>query len=122
MIIPTISTISDLRQLLEIRDDSGRNIKIRRINALDRLRLLKVAGRELSQNEAWLNMAVLTLAVVEIDGVPRVMPTTERQIESAVMELCDNGLRAIAEALDENEKAQSLFDGSPEGNPVGTPN
>jgi hypothetical protein len=108
-------------QAIEIKDASGRNLKVRRINALDRLRLLKAAGPELSQNDAWLGLAALTLSVVEINGIPRPLPTNERQIETAVSELGDEGLQAIADALDEHGTASQIFDGPPEGNVEGTP-
>jgi hypothetical protein len=111
----------DLNRTFEIHDNLGRNLKVRRINALDRLRLLKAAGPELSQNDAWLNMAALVMSVVEINGAPRPTPINERQIESAIAELGDQGLEAIAEALDEVNTASSLFDGPPEGNSAGTP-
>jgi hypothetical protein len=106
-------------QTIDIRDSIGRSLRVRRINALDRLRLLKAAGPILSQNDGWLNMAALTLAVTEIDGVPRPPPNSEKQIEAAVSTLGDSGLQTVAEALNDND--QSLFEGGPEGNVEGTP-
>src|SRR5689334_20966523 len=103
-------------------DDLGRKITVRSINALDRLRLLKAAGPELSENDAWLNMAALALSVTELNGIPWPSPTNERQIESAVSTLGDQGLQAVAEALARNENTGLLRKGSPEGNAVGTPN
>jgi hypothetical protein len=108
-------------QTFDVRDSTGRNLKVRRISALDRLRLLKAAGPELSQNDGWLNMAALTLAVTEIDGIPRPVPSSERQIEAAISALGDTGLQAVSEALGEFDQELCLFDGSPEGNVEGTP-
>lgn len=118
---PTSLIVSDSSRTFEIHDKLGRALIVRRINALDRLRLLKAAGPELSQNDAWLNMAVLVLAVLEINGAPRPTPMNERQIEIAVTELGDEGLEAVAEALLEGDTATSLFDGPPAGNVAGTP-
>jgi hypothetical protein len=120
VITPTELILADTCKTIQIRDCLGRNLTVRRINAIDRLRLLKTAGPDLSQNDAWLNMAALTLSLMEIDGVPRPTPTNERQIETLVMELGDDGLRAIAEALNENDKAELLVAGAPEGNVAGT--
>jgi hypothetical protein len=117
---PTDFILANACKTVQIRDCTGRNLTVRRINAIDRLRLLKVAGPDLSQNDAWLNMAALTLSLVEIDGIPRPAPINERQIETLVTELGDDGLRAVAQALSENDEAQLLFKGSPEGNAVGT--
>ena len=113
--------VSNSGQAVEIRDGLGRALMVRRLNALDRLRLLKAAGPELSQNDAWLNIAALALSVTEINGTPRPTPMNERQIETVVGELGDSGLQAVAEALNESESATLLFDGPPEGNVVGTP-
>jgi len=71
----------------------------RRLNALDKLRLLKAAGPTLSENQAWLGVAMLAASVVEIDGVPLPLPTTEQQIEGLVGRLGDDGLDAVAALL-----------------------
>jgi hypothetical protein len=118
---PASLIISNSRRTFEILDDLGRKLTIRHINALDRLRLLKAAGPELSQNDAWLNMAALALSVVELNGTPRPTPTNERQIESAVSELGYRGLQAVADALEHNDEVALLFDGPAEGNALGTP-
>ncbi len=121
MITPTNQIVSGSYRTTEIRDALGRMLTVRRINALDRLRLLKAAGPELSQNDAWLNMAALALSVIEIDRVPRAMPVNERQIENALSELGDHGLEAVTDALNAHDDAVALFEGLPEGNGPGTP-
>jgi hypothetical protein len=118
---PSGTIIANSYQTFEVVDTLGRRLTIRRINALDRLRLLKAAGPELSQNDSWLNMAALAVSVVEVNGIPRSTPTSERQVEAIVVELGDSGLQRIAEALTENDNGTFLFDGPPEGNVVGTP-
>jgi hypothetical protein len=120
--LPSELIISNSRRTFEVLDPLGRNLSLRHINALDRLRLFKAAGPELSQNNAWLDMAALALSVTEINGVPRPTPTNERQIEAAVVELGDHGLRAVADALNNHDEAALFFDGPPEGNVAGTPN
>jgi hypothetical protein len=121
LITPTDLIVRNAHKTFEVVDNLGRKLTVRRINALDRLRLLKAAGPELSQNDAWLNMAALASSVVEINGIPCPTPTNERHIESAVSELGDDGLHAIADALGTEDEATLLFDGQPEGNVEGTP-
>lgn len=104
----------------KVQDVLGRKLSIRHINALDRLRLLKAAGPELSENDAWLNMAALTLAVVEMNGIPFPTPTSERQIEFAILALGDQGLQAVADALGQDNETSLLPEGPPGGNAVGT--
>jgi hypothetical protein len=118
---PTELIVSPTPHTIQTQDGLGRTLTIRRIHALDRLRLLKLAGPELSQNDAWLNMAALALSVTEINGIPRAPPVTERHIEATVAELGDFGLQAAAEALSEDDDERSLFKGPPEGNAEDTP-
>lgn len=77
----------------------GMRLTLRRLNALDKLRLFKAAGSVLAQNEPWLGMALLASSVVTIDDVPVPVPTTEHQIEAMVARLGDAGIAAIAAAL-----------------------
>ncbi len=77
----------------------GRRLTLRRLNALDKLRLFKAAGSALSHNEPWLGMALLASSVVAIDDVPVPVPTTEHQIEAMVGRLGDAGVVAVAAAL-----------------------
>lgn len=121
MITPTDLIVGNANKTFEITDVLKRKITVRRIGALDRLRLLKAAGPELSQNDAWLNMAALAISVAEIDGIPRPTPANERQIEAAISLLGDSGLQAIATALSDGDEPSLLFDGPPEGNVAGTP-
>ena len=93
-------------RVVEVRDAEGRTLAIRELTALDHLRLLKAAGPELAHNDAWLDMAGLVFALVEVDGRPRPIPTSEHQIEAGVRELGTSGLRAIADGLRDFEKAR----------------
>jgi hypothetical protein len=77
---------------------------LRRLTALDTLRLFKAAGPILAQNEPWLSMAGLAFSVLEIDGVPIPPPTTEPQIESLIDRLGDEGLAAIADMIKDEQE------------------
>jgi hypothetical protein len=78
---------------------AGARLTLRRLNALDKLRLFKAAGPILAQNEPWLGMALLASSVVAIDGVPVPLPATEHQIEAMVARLGDAGIAAVAATL-----------------------
>ena len=84
-----------------VTDSQGRRITLRRLNALDKLRLFKAAGPVLAQNQPWLGMAVLACSVAAIDDVPVPAPGTEAQIEAIIARLGDVGIEAIAAALSE---------------------
>ena len=117
---PSQLIVQEANQTFEVKDSMGRTLTLRRLNALDRLRLLKAAGPELSQNDAWLNIAALAVCVVEMNGIPRTAPATERQIENIVSELGDPGLEAIMSVLAEQADNTLLLMENAEGNSVGT--
>ena len=86
--------------LTEVTDSQGRRLTLRRLTALDRLRLFKAAGPNLAQNDRWLGMAILAVSVAAIDDIPVPTPANEHQIEALVHRLGDAGIAASATALD----------------------
>ena len=68
-------------------DRNGRRLLLRRLTALDTLRLFKAAGPVLAQNEPWLSMAGLAFSVMEIDGVPVPAPATEARSRALSIDL-----------------------------------
>jgi hypothetical protein len=98
---PTQSIVHEAAGTRTATDKNGRRLLLRRLSAVDTLRLFKIAGPILAQNDPWLSMAGLAFSVLEIDGVPIPAPATESQIESIIDRLGDAGLAAIADALKE---------------------
>lgn len=80
-------------------DSLGRRLSVRRLTALDKLRLFKAAGPTLVQNSAWIGLALLAASVTAIDDVPMPFPATEAQIEALVAKLGEDGLTAVAKAV-----------------------
>ena len=96
---PSARIVAAAEDRRSVIDADGRRLHLRRMNALDRLRLFKAAGPALSQNPYWLGMASLACSVVAIDDVPVPAPTNEQQIEGVVSRLGDAGVSAVAKAL-----------------------
>lgn len=96
---PSAAIIAEAQAGRTVADADGRRIALKRLTALDRLRLFKAAGPYLSQNQPWLGMAALASSVTAIDDIPIPPPVTEQQIESLVARLGDNGISAVAAAL-----------------------
>lgn len=96
---PSSRLIAAAQSAMEVTDSQGHRLALRRLTALDKLRLFKAAGPELAHNQPWLGMAVLAASVSAIDDVPVPQPATEAQIESLVSRLGDHGLAAAAAAL-----------------------
>jgi len=87
----------------EVKDQLGRSLTLRRLNAIDRLRLFKALGPVLSENAAYLGMALLAVSVTSIDGVPLPAPGSEAQVEALILRLGDEGLEAAASMFPEAE-------------------
>src|ERR1700761_8596672 len=98
---PTQQIVDGSSRWMTVVDATGRRLSVRRLNALDTLRLFKAAGPTLSENEAWLSLAGLAFSVQEIDGVPVPAPTNEIQIEGIIDRLGDEGLNAIVSLVRE---------------------
>ena len=96
---PSATIIEAASTTRTISDAEGRRITLRRMTALDKLRLFKAAGPELASNDRWLAMAMLASAVVAVDDVPLPLPVNEALIEAAVARLGDHGIEAVAVAL-----------------------
>ncbi len=105
---PTTRHLQAAQQTQTIEDSDGRTLTIRRLTALDRLRLFKAAGPSLAQNHLWLGMATLACSTASIDDIPVPPPTNEAQIEALVSRLGDPGLAAIAHALRPQHQADQV--------------
>ena len=82
-----------------VSDGLDRVLEIRRPGPLDRLRLFKVVGPSLAQNDRYVGYSMLAMCVVSIDGVPVPQPATEGQIEGLVQRLGDAGMVAVGQGL-----------------------
>ena len=106
---------------ISITDGDGRRLCLRRLTALDRLRLFKAAGPMLSQNDRWLGMAMLAVSVSAIDDIPIPQPSTEQQIEALVHRLGNGGIAAVAATLDPTPQPHNPETLANAGNSAGTP-
>jgi hypothetical protein len=86
-----------------IEDARGRKLTLRALTMLDRLRLFKALGSQLSMNDAYLGVASLAASVTAVDGVPLLFPTGEAAVENAVERLGEDGIEAVALALDSGD-------------------
>jgi hypothetical protein len=116
---PSETIIRDTLKTINAVDRGGRRLALRRLTALDTLRLFKAAGPVLAQNEPWLSLAGLAFTVLEIDGIPVPQPVTESQIEILIERLGDDGLATIADTIGSQQELPDLK--SHVGNLPGTP-
>lgn len=114
---PSARLVAAAQAAPAVTDAAGRVLALRRLTALDKLRLYKAAGPLLAQNAPWMGLALLAASVSAIDDVPVPPPATEAQIEALVGRLGEYGLAAIAETL--APAAEDTADAA--GNSRGTP-
>jgi hypothetical protein len=99
---PSASIVAAAATTENVIDGNGRRLTIRRLTALDRLRLFKAAGPLLAQNQPWLGMALIACSVAAIDDVPVPSPSNELQIEAMIGRLGDTGVAVIAQVLEQS--------------------
>ena len=116
---PAKRMISESLAVFCVKDALGREITFRQLTPLDRLRLFKAVGPELAQNAPYLGVAMLAASVVAIDQVPLPAPASERQVESSVNWLGEEGLAAASEGL--AKQTTSVPEVTLAGNSAGTP-
>lgn len=95
---PSARLVAEANAALSVTDRDGRLIELRRVTALDRLRLFRAVG-PMGNNPHYLGMAMLACAVTAVDGVPLPFPANEQMIEAAVHRLGDVGIEAVSRAL-----------------------
>jgi len=81
-----------------VTDTRGRTITVRKLNALDRMRIFEMLGGTLSDNMQYVSYAMVAACVTDIDGVKEPFPNNKRQIEAMVSTLGDEGIEAVATA------------------------
>ena len=116
---PSARLIDAAQSASVTRDNAGRSLTLRRLTALDKLRLYKAAGPVLAQNGPWMGVALLASSVAAIDDIPIPTPASEAQIEALVGRLGEDGLAAVADALGASEPLETVVAAA--GNSPGTP-
>jgi hypothetical protein len=89
---PTIFGVTDAR---------GRKIQVKKLTALDRMRLAIVLGPTNAENQSVLIYANLAYSVTTIEGEESYKPASMREVEYLVGRLDEDGLAAIMRAWSE---------------------
>ena len=95
----TVEEVAPEAPAHEAADARGRKIALRKLNALDRMRLSELVGGENAKNEAYMTYATLAYHVASIDGDAVPKPATKAQLEALVQRLDEDGLAAAVKAL-----------------------
>ena len=95
---------------IEVIDDLGRKIVVKRLTALEKMRIAKIAGSD-SSNAGYSIYITLAASVVSIDGEPEDFPMNIRAVEGLVTQLGDEGLDAVGKATIELNGLSSKQEG-----------
>ncbi|MDA8231701.1 MAG: hypothetical protein M0006_10215 [Magnetospirillum sp.] len=107
---PSETIIQAANAVATVTDATGRSISIKRMNALDRLRMFEAVGSENVKNEAYLGYATLAFHVASIDGDSILKPANKLQLEGLIQRLGDDGLSAVALGIGEHFTAGTSGD------------
>lgn len=102
---PSQAIVKAASQTAAVTDPRGRSISLRKLNALDRMKLFELVGADNAKNEQYLGYATLAYMVAAIDGESAPRPTTKLQLEAMVQRLDDDGLEAIGNHFAEQAEA-----------------
>jgi hypothetical protein len=104
-------TVIDERHA-SVVDSRGRTIKVKKLSALDRVKLFRALGATDSENRMLGSYASTAASVVELEGVPVPFPSTSLQLDALIGRLDEHGLEAairglIAVSVDQDVAAEA---------------
>ncbi len=92
---PSQRIIADAAKAVELTDALGRKLQVRKLTALDQLKLYRAIGAAHSANQQVFWMSSAAASVSHIDGLRMKFPTTQDDIDDLVGRLGDEGLATV---------------------------
>ena len=86
-------------EAITVTDSLGRELRMRKLDALAELDLIEAAGGTLAENRRWMVMATLAFCVTDIDGVPLPRANDRLTLRGMVKEVGNEGIQAVIAAL-----------------------
>lgn len=87
-----------LKRVVEVTDALGRTLKVRKLNALNKVDLAALVGADGCQNEAVIGPCAIAFSVTEIDGEAILPPHSYMELRALIGRLDDEGLEAATQA------------------------
>src|SRR5277367_752322 len=107
---PSEAVIKAANATVTVKDERGRDITVRKLKTLDRMRLLELVGADNAMNDRYLGYATLAYCVSSIDGDPIPTINSKVALEAVVQRLDDDGINAVASAVAANFMASKSAD------------
>ena len=108
--IKTADSAADAAALPDnvVIDAKGRSIKVREIGPLEESRLVRSVGGDAAMNPVYMSGYVIPVCMIEeIDGVPALMPTTQREVDAAIQRADRHGIEAVLAHLQTKSEAMA---------------
>jgi hypothetical protein len=83
-------------------EDGARKITLRKPSVLAQYDFIEMLGAERAGNQTYVAMAMPTLFVIDIDGVPVPQPTKFSELRALLQRLGDSGIAAISKGMEEH--------------------
>jgi hypothetical protein len=87
---PTKSIVASASKIRTFTAKDGRLVVTRWLSPLDRMKLFRALGSDLSSNQAYLSYAMICASVASIDGDACPIPANIREVEAFVQRLGDD--------------------------------
>lgn len=99
---PSEQIVADANRIVRATDTRGRTFGIRKPGMSVKRRVFKTLSDEMARKQRYLGMVMLASSVVEIDGEPISLPTSELQFDALIDRIDDEGFVAIGDAITEH--------------------
>jgi len=105
---PTQQLVANAQSTVEIKDEAGRTLTLKKPGVLAQFRLVEALG-EAAKNQVYMGMVFPLLYVSAIDGTVVNPPTTKLQVEALIQRLDEEGIAAVVDGVSEHygKKADS---------------
>jgi len=80
-------------------DAAGRKLSLRKIGAVEQLRIFKAIGPVLSENAPYVTGALIAAAVAMIDELPLPFPVNEAGVEAALERIGLEAMAVVSQAI-----------------------
>ena len=98
---PSEQIIKQATNEVTITDILNRVILLRKPNPLSQYRIVEAVGNS-AENRVYMAMVLPLIYVASIDGLPVVMINNKQQLEALIQRLDEDGISAVATAVQEN--------------------
>ncbi len=99
---PSQEIVDEANKVVVVTDARGRSIGIKKLTMSVRRRVLKALSDEMARKQQYLGLVMVAACVVEIDGDPVALPSTELQFDALIDRLDDDGFNAVGFGIREH--------------------